>query len=169
MSPEELALFMGAIDGAVPLPARDRIKVEPVRTAVVPASTLPPTHPITIDRNPLTSGGDDIMGRAPGVNRAQMAEVRRGRIRVEATVDLHGLTIAAAGPTFEKFLLDSARLRRRCVLVIHGKGLHSDGVAVLREFVIAQLCGPLSGLVTGFTTAAPADGGAGASYILVRT
>jgi|JI6StandDraft_1071083.scaffolds.fasta_scaffold217500_2 DNA-nicking Smr family endonuclease len=163
VSPEDEAMFLGAIGGAVPLAARDRVKVEPVKVAVVPAAVLPPTQAITLEGTE-----DDVSGRGPGVNRTQVAELRRGAVRAEATLDLHGLTTAAAAPALEKFLLESVRLRRRCVLVIHGKGLHAGGVATLRELVIAHLSGPASGLVAAFCPARPADGGTGASYVMVR-
>ena len=163
VSPEDEALFLGAIDGATPLTGRDRIKAEPVRAAVVLPTVLPPMQALTLD-------GDvgAISGRAPGVNRAQLAELRRGQVRAEATLDLHGMTTAAAGPALERFLVESARLRRRCVLIVHGKGLHSDGFAVLREFVIGHLTGPASGLVHAFCPAHATDGGDGASYVMVR-
>ena len=109
-----------------------------------------------------------MTGRAEGVNRAQVSALRSGKVRVEATLDLHGDTVSAALPRLEKFLLDAARDRRRCVLVVHGKGLHSDGVAVLRDAVQTALGSEMSGLVHAFTTAAPADGGDGATCVMVR-
>ena len=163
VSPEDEALFMGAIAGATPLTARDRVKVEPVRAAIAPTPPLPPRVPITLEGT-----DDDVSGRGPGVNRAQLAELRRGGLRAEATLDLHGLTTAAAEPALDKFLLESARLRRRCVLVVHGKGLHAGGVAALRDLVVAHLAGPASGLVAAFCPARAADGGTGASYVMVR-
>lgn len=157
-------MFLGAIDGVVPLAQRDRVPPVAVRTAIVPAQVLPPRQDLTLE-----GSGGELAARAPGVNRVQIAELRRGRIRAEATLDLHGHTTAEAGPLLEKFLLDGARLHRRCVLVIHGQGRHTDGVAVLRDLVVERLTGPLSGLVHAFATAAPADGGAGATYVMVRS
>lgn len=156
-------MFLGAIGGAVPLAQRDRVAPIAVRTAIIPAQVLPPLQALTLE------GSDgDVAARGPGVNRAQIAELRRGKVRAEATLDLHGHTSAEATPLLERFLLDGARLRRRCVLVIHGRGLHSGGVAILRDLVIAQLAGPLSGLVHAFAPAAAADGGPGATYVMVR-
>ncbi|MBK9029836.1 MAG: Smr/MutS family protein [Myxococcales bacterium] len=163
VSPEDEALFLGAIDGAIPLAQRDRVPPMPVKTAVIPAAVLPPLQAMTLEGT-----DDEVSARAPGVNRAQLAELRRGSVRVEATLDLHGLTTAAAAPALERFLLESVRLRRRCVLVIHGKGLHSGGVATLRDLVIHHLSGPASGLVAAFCPARPAEGGTGASYVMVR-
>jgi DNA-nicking Smr family endonuclease len=90
-------------------------------------------------------------------------------VRPEASLDLHGKTVDEADAALRRFLAESARLRRRCVLVIHGRGLHSDGVAVLRDSVIDALTGALSGYVHCLSAAAPADGGAGATYVMVRS
>lgn len=156
-------MFLGAIGGAVPLSERDRVKPVPERVAILPRQVVPPRQTLAIE-----GSEGDLAARAPGVNRAQLAELRRGLFRPEATLDLHGRTVAEATPALEHFLLESRRLRRRCVLVIHGKGLHSGGVAAIRELVISQLIGSLSGLVHAFSPAAPSDGGAGASYVMVR-
>lgn len=165
VSPEDQALFLDAIAGATPLTGtdRDRVRLPPVKSAIVKADPLPARRPLTLER-------DDgrISGRADGVNRAQVAALRTGKVRVESTLDLHGDTVAAAMPRLEKFVLEAARARRRCVLVIHGKGLHSDGIAVLRDAVLTALAGELSGLIHAFSTAAPADGGDGATAILVK-
>ena len=163
VSPEEEALFHEAIAGATPLSGRDRIPLPPIKTAIIKPDPLPPRIALTIE-----GGSGAVMARGPGVNRTQVAELRTGKIRVEATLDLHGHTVAEALPMLEKFMLESARLRRRCVLVIHGKGLHSDGVSVLRDAVLGALTGELSGLVHAFSTAAPSDGGAGATAVMVR-
>ena len=57
----------------------------------------------------------------------------------------------------------------RCVRVVHGRGLHSDGGAVLKGGVVEWLttAPPLS-LVLAFASAQPRDGGPGASYVLLR-
>jgi len=163
VSPEDQALFLDAIAGATPLTGRDRVRQPPVKAAIVKVDPLPPRRTLALD---MVDGR--ISGRADGVNRAQVAALRAGKVRVESTLDLHGHTVAGAGPLLERFLLDAARDRRRCVLVIHGKGLHSDGVAVLRDAVHHALAHELSGLVHAFSTAAPADGGDGATAIMVR-
>lgn len=164
MNPEEEAQFIAAIAGATPLSERDRVRLDPPRTAILPRrEPLPPTVALTLD------GDDDLVaGRASGVNRAQLALLRGGKVRPEATLDLHGKSAADAEPALEQFLIESARLRRRCVLVVHGQGLHSGGVGVLRELVIADLVGKASGLVHAFAPAAPSDGGKGATYVMLR-
>lgn len=164
VSPEDQNLFLEAIAGATPLAGRDRVRQPPIKEAIIKADPLPPRRKLVLE---LDAAGRPS-GRAEGVNRAQVAALRAGKVRVEATLDLHGDTVAAAMPRLEKFVLESARAHRRCVLVIHGKGLHSDGVAVLRDAVLHALIGELSGLVHAFSAAAPADGGEGATAILVK-
>ena len=97
---------------------------------------------------------------------AQVGELRRAR--AEETLDLHGETTQTAIELLGQFLAKSARLGRRCVRVIHGKGTHSEHGAPLREAVLAALIGKLSGYVHALATAAPADGGEGATTILLR-
>jgi DNA-nicking Smr family endonuclease len=155
---------MEAATGVTPLSARDRVRLDPPRAAIVPRpDPLPPAAPLTVE-------GDDGLytGRAAGVNRAQVAALRGGQVRPEATLDLHGQSTADARPALARFLLESVRLRRRCVLVVHGQGLHSGGVAVLRELVLTELNGRASGLVHAFAPAAPSDGGRGATYVMLR-
>ncbi len=161
---EDEAQFIAAIAGATPLTERDRVRLDPPRTAILPPrQPLPPMAKLTLE-------GDDglIGGRSGGVNRAQLALLRGGQVRPEVTLDLHGKSAADAEPALEQFLLESARLRRRCVLIVHGQGLHSGGVAVLRELVIGDLVGKASGLVHAFAPAASSDGGRGATYVMLR-
>jgi DNA-nicking Smr family endonuclease len=158
-------MFIDAIAGTTPMHGANRVRIEPKPAAAAPVvrDVVPSPIALTIDE-----GGAQIAARAPGVNRAQVAELRRGRVRPEAELDLHGMTVDAADTALKRFLAESARARRRCVLVIHGRGLHSDGVAVLRESVIGSLMGSLSGYVHCLSAAAPADGGSGATYVMVR-
>lgn len=128
---------------------------------------LPPTSALTVEGD-----GQRYAARSQGVSRAQISQLRAGKVHVEETLDLHGDTVERGVQRLREFLAAASRLRR-CVLVIHGKGLHSDAPgllaqAPLREAVLEQLLGPMSGLVHAFSTAAPADGGEGATYILLR-
>jgi DNA-nicking Smr family endonuclease len=171
LTPEEHALFLEAVEGTTPLPARDRAPLAPATPRPTPVATTramreadpPPARPISAE-----SAGEIVSGRGAGVSHAQIAELRAGRIRPEDTLDLHGKNAAEAEVSLRRFLVDAARLHRRCVLIVHGRGLHSEGVAILRDLVISSLLGSLSGLVHSFATAHAKDGGPGATYVVIR-
>ena len=155
-------MFLAAIEGTQPLNARDRIAVPPPPPSVVKVVTLPQTIALTVEGD-----GQRYAARAPGVNRAQVAELRAGRIRADETLDLHGETVAAAIARLQAFLATASQMRR-CVLIVHGNGTHSDHGAPLREAVLSELLVACSGYVHALATAAPADGGEGATYVLLR-
>ena len=111
-----------------------------------------------------------IEGRAPGVDKRILLALRRGDYAVQGNLDLHGLTRAEAKPRVEAFLTESRRLARRCVLLVHGRGLNSkDQIPVLKESLRSWLCqGRIGKAVLACCTARPCDGGAGALYLLLR-
>jgi len=114
---------------------------------------------------------DEFMeGTVRGVDASLLVRLRRGDFSVQAHVDLHGLSSDAAKAELERFLVESRRRGLRCVLVVHGRGLHSkDQIPVLKERMGPWLTrGRLSRIVLAFATARPSDGGAGALYVLLR-
>src|SRR5690349_16524247 len=88
LSPEDQALFLAAVDGATPLAGRDRVRVPPQPPTPVRVAELPPEVKLTVE-------GDTrrYTARAPGVSRAQVADLRGGKVRVDETLDLHGETV----------------------------------------------------------------------------
>jgi len=163
VSPEDQALFLDAIGGTKPLPGRDRLPVPPKPASPVRVEILPPTVKLMVEGD-----GTRYTARAPGVSNSQTAELRSGRIHATVTLDLHGEKIDRAVEKLRTFLVESTRAGHRCSLIIHGKGTHSDHGAPLREAVLAELLGECSGLVHALATAAPSDGGEGATYVMLR-
>jgi DNA-nicking Smr family endonuclease len=163
VSPEDQALFLAAVDGARPLDTRDRLPIPPPPPSPVRVLELPSEVKLVVEGD-----GQRYAARAPGVSRAQLAELRAGKLHTEETLDLHGQTVELARQQLREFVVGAHRIGRRCVLVVHGKGTHSEHGAPLREAVLGELLGPLSGLIHALATAAPAHGGEGATYIVLR-
>jgi DNA-nicking Smr family endonuclease len=163
ITPEERALFLEAVGGATPLGERDRLPVKPPPPAPVRREVLPPEQKLAVEGD-----GQRYAARAPGVSYAQVSDLRAGKLHVEGTLDLHGQTVEAGLAALEKFLLEARKLSRRHVLIVHGRGLHSDGISPLRESVIAALLGNLSGFVHALASAPPAHGGEGATVVMLR-
>lgn len=111
-----------------------------------------------------------IEGIAAGLDRRLLARLRRGDFAIQGHVDLHGMTRDEARIRVEGFLHESRLRSRRCVLIVHGRGLNSkDQIPVLKESVRIWLTrGRISRSVLAFATARPTDGGAGAVYVLLR-
>ena len=62
------------------------------------------------------------MKPAPVMDAKSFGKLTRGKLRPEGRIDLHGMTMAEAHPALQDFILGSAQLQRRLVLVITGKG-----------------------------------------------
>lgn len=94
-------------------------------------------------------------------------EARRLKaLRPQASLDLHGKTAREAEDAIAAFLRDSARRGLEKVLIIHGKGNHSSGAPVLRAATRRAL--ESNQLAGRFGPASREDGGAGATWALVR-
>ncbi len=109
-------------------------------------------------------------GSAPGLDKRTQVRLRRGKVTVEARLDLHGMTQTQAYEALGRFVDRAQERGYKTVLVVTGKGLRGDGqVGVLRQAVPRWLNEPgFRARVHAFDHAAPADGGEGALYIMVR-
>ncbi|MDR2245717.1 MAG: Smr/MutS family protein [Treponema sp.] len=113
------------------------------------------------------NGVYDKDAESPAAER-QVAE-RRRRLRTkkpDAILDLHGLTRDEAWAVMETFFEESRMRELEKVLLIHGKGNHSEGEAVLRRAVLQfiEKC-PYAG-----ESGQPAVelGGSGATWVLLK-
>lgn len=113
--------------------------------------------------------GERVEGIAPGIDRAVLRKLRSGEFARDARLDLHGLRAAAARAQVTETLRRVQSEGGRCVLVIHGRGRHSETEPVLKEALLEWLAEPpLAELVMAFTSATGGDGGVGATYVLLR-
>jgi len=106
----------------------------------------------------------------PGLDKATVKRMRRGKVSVSARIDLHGMTQAEAHPALDAFLEAAWYAGKREVLVITGKGTRADGsIGVLREQVPRWLNAfPNRAKVVAFQYASPKDGGEGALYVRLK-
>ncbi len=97
------------------------------------------------------------------------ARLRRGRMRPEARLDLHGHTLDNALRALNGFIDRAAHEGMRCVLVITGKGpVGRAGGTIRSEFPRWLNRADLRPRILAFAEAQPRDGGAGAFYVLLR-
>jgi DNA-nicking Smr family endonuclease len=135
---------------------------------VAPAPQLPPRP--KAPAVPVPVAEQKAPGVAPGLDRRTLANLRRGRIPPQATIDLHGMTQAAAHRVLGPFVVRAQADGKRCVLVITGKGYGTEGaIGVLKAAVPRWLNEPpLAARILGFCHAPAALGGEGALLILLR-
>jgi len=173
--------FLRALSDVTPLDASKN------RVLKTPQAHTKPLHPPPNDREKVLdhlhkllegaiemdiSFSDEYMeGSVKGFSKKLMKRLKMGQVPVQDYIDLHGLTRQEAERAVRDFIIKSRRLGRRCVLIVHGRGLNSpDSFPVLKEGLPRWLSrGPARKIVLAFATARPYDGGAGAVYVLLRT
>jgi DNA-nicking Smr family endonuclease len=118
----------------------------------------------------LSDSDEFIEGRVAGLDPSLVRKLRSGEFAVQGHVDLHGLKRDEAKEEVERFLRSSRNAGKRCVLVVHGRGLHSkDQLPVLKDALRSWLStARFARHVLAFATARPVDGGGGAVYVLLR-
>jgi DNA-nicking Smr family endonuclease len=110
-----------------------------------------------------------IEGTGHDVHPEFAGRLHRGDFSIQAHVDLHGQGLTEAKKTFEKFLNGAVKSGKRAVLIVHGRGLSSPGEPVLKNNVREWLNrSHWRKWVIAFSSAQSYDGGAGATYILLR-
>ncbi len=105
----------------------------------------------------------------PGTHTLIARQLHQGRFSVQDHIDLHGLNTHEADVQMHAFVRKAIYEGKRAVLIVHGRGLTSPRKPVLKNKVYHWLTrGPLRKHVIAFTSARSCDGGAGATYVLLR-
>src|SRR5256886_5721278 len=175
----EEELWTVAVDGAKPLEDRSG-RVKPRREPLsVARPELDPDLEAYDELRALVTGevpfdvadsDEFIEGHARGLDPRVVKRLRRGDFAVQGHLDLHGLLKGEAKSELEMFLSRARQQGKRCVLVVHGRGLHSkDQVPVLKDALKLWMHpARFARHVLGFSTARPHDGGLGAIYVLLK-
>jgi DNA-nicking Smr family endonuclease len=176
---EELKLWRDAMRDAVPLDpvtpqAADPVKAEPQAAPSPPLSPAPSQpQPPSIQFAAPPPRRETMAGLVPadlpGFDRRTSDRLRKGRIGIQARIDLHGMTQTEAHGALAAFVLRCWSDGCRSMLVITGKGSSGQGGGVLRRAVPLWLNQPpLRERIIGIEEAGHKDGGAGALYVLLR-
>ncbi len=116
-----------------------------------------------------------VVDAPQGTDRRTAQRLKRGRLAIDARLDLHGYSLTAAHTRLLEFLRSAQAHGGRCVLIVTGKGRRAVGdrergqPGKLKSAVPEWLNEPLfRPLVLSVTHAQPKDGGTGALYVLLR-
>ena len=169
---KDVDLFEAAMADVKPLAGRKRAPAK----AVIPRPKAegPSSKP---HKRPLVA-----LGRTPApeltlddhnFDRDTARALGRGKLVPQASLDLHGMTLAAAERAVANFLDAAVTQDLRIILVVTGKGARLEGGRVLGGRIRSEFVGWLNradnrSRVRGVRPAHPRHGGGGAFYVLLR-
>jgi DNA-nicking Smr family endonuclease len=172
----------------------DRTEKLDLKSLFTPAIDSPPPTPAGLRRaKAAVSGNRPAPRQEPGktvrpafaeplgpssvqMDKKAFTRLKRGKLKPESKLDLHGMTLDRAHPALNRFILKAHRDGKRLVLVVTGKGKRSqdDGpiprrTGVLRHQVLHWLdTPPLAQVVMQVSQAHVSHGGGGAYYVYLR-
>ncbi len=134
-----------------------------------------PVSPAVSTRNAsvsLTQRPASPQKRAPQamtIDETTRRKLKRGRLEVDAKLDLHGLRQQEAHAALHDFLRREQARGARVAIIVTGTGFGRAESGVLRRLAPLWLQGPgLRDIVVGFGEAARRHGGEGALYVRLR-
>ncbi|NNE50819.1 MAG: DNA mismatch repair protein MutS [Sulfitobacter sp.] len=163
------SLFTPEIDSPRPSPGG----LERAKRAI--SSTTRPSAPPR-RTSPGPSFADPLDSPSVQMDKKAFTRLKRGKLKPEGKLDLHGMTLDQAHPALNRFILRAHSEGKRLVLVVTGKGKHRDDggpiptrTGVLRHQVLHWLATPpLSQVVMQVSQAHVSHGGGGAYYVYLR-
>lgn len=106
-----------------------------------------------------------------------LKKLKRGKIKINKKVDLHGMTLYEAEKIFDKEIEDSFLNNTRCILFITGKGLRGKHQNTHNKLYYGKIKSNIYNWATKeknqekilhFSIAHPSHGGEGSFYIYLR-
>ena len=178
--PEDLHLFRQEVGDAVTLRPHNRAEPHRPRIKPLPLQRLKDEKQALLDslsdpweiidqggRDSIETGEELFFSR-PGVTAAALRKLKRGGWVISAELDLHGLRSDEARIALAEFLQHCTRNDRRCVRIIHGKGLRSKNREPVLKHKLRHWLMQRED-VLAFCQARPADGGSGAVIVLLKS
>lgn len=147
------------IENGINIP--QRVEAEPVKASVAKAAgetSLQSRKKQEVVTNPLHD-----------IDRPTIRKIAKGRVEIQARIDLHGMRQHEAHDLLYGFLSDAWHRGLRFVLVITGKGTSMGSDGVLKQAVPHWFSTPLFRLyVSAYEDAVRHHGGQGALYVRLR-
>jgi DNA-nicking Smr family endonuclease len=169
---KDVDLFAAAMSGVKPL--KGHTPTGHAKTVIPRPKAEGPLGPQ--ERSPAAPG----MTKAPELSvddqnfdRDISRSLSRGKLVPQASLDLHGMTLAAAERAVSTFLEDVSARDLRVVLIVTGKGLRLEGGRMLGGRIRSEFVGWLNRAdnrhrVRAVRAAHARHGGGGAFYVLLR-
>jgi len=105
--------------------------------------------------------------RKNGVQKRVMQKLKRGQFKVSDQIDLHNMTVASGHTALLEFINSSMSDSLVCIRVIHGKSIRSEHGPRLK--LMSRRLLREHSMVLAFSACKPAEGGDGATDVLLRS
>ena len=156
--------FATSIAGVKPLGDRDkRVRAKPSRVRPAAARKAEPAADPFENPDP----NEPRLAHRRSVNAATLGRLVGGAMPVDRKLDLHGMRAEPAHDALRRALVACAKAGDSILLLVHGRGKHTGGFAVLRDALPDWL--EAEGRVLAFAPASGAGDPAGATCVLLRT
>jgi DNA-nicking Smr family endonuclease len=194
LKPEEVAIWQAVAQTATPM------HMPAVKHSVGPIQNMPPKFRVQPQITPkprfivptsfrlgeksglmptikLKPRLQESLCQAPlQMDKKNFGRMTKGKIAPEAQLDLHGMTVAEAHPSLQRFIVQAHNNGLRLVLVVTGKGKQGPDIGpipqnhgILRHQVPQWLrMAPIAAVVLQTAQAHARHGGAGAYYVYLR-
>ncbi len=169
---EDMALFRQAVGTVHPV-RQDAVIARPEKPKPRPAQRIADERQVLRDMalglsDPeILETGDELYFKRGGVQDRLFLKLKRGQLKIEYELDLHGMTVATAKQALCHFFAKAKASNWRCIRIIHGKGRGSmHGIPVLKAKLNHWL--RQRDEILAFCSARPIDGGTGAMYVLIK-
>ncbi|WP_024851140.1 Smr/MutS family protein [Hydrogenovibrio kuenenii] len=172
---EEKNLFAEAMNDVTPLqPTVEKISVEQQRQK--PKFVRINRHPLEINspkselyETPAerVSAHESLFFQRYSMNKTDLKALKSGSFHYHWSIDLHGYSESEAEKQLLNFLEDARNNQQKHILVVHGKGYHSDTDAPILKNLVNQILRSWPHIIA-FCSAKPKDGGTGATYVFLK-
>jgi DNA-nicking Smr family endonuclease len=171
---EEKDLLRDALKGVAPLRNSGKASLRRQPPAPIPVQTLRDDERVLqdslSDQVSIEVGletGEDLIFLRTGLPNQILKKLRRGTWSIQDNLDLHGLRVEEARALLVGFLNDALKHGRRCVRIVHGKGLRSKNAEPVLKGKVGNWLSQRDE-VLAFVQARAEDGGGGAVLVLLK-
>ena len=116
---------------------------------------------------PLIGADDYLFCFQHGVQNKTIRKLRAGKMRIEASLDLHQMNKDQARIALSNFIGECYHLEKRCIQIIHGKGTRSGSNTPILKNLVNHWLHDID-IVLGFCSCPDNMGGTGAVLILLQ-
>lgn len=166
-------LFRTAVGDVAPIRGPKRaprpagaVPARPLKRDADEREALSASINLAIDGDALIDSDAALSYARDGISESTVRDLRRGRWAIQDHLDLHGMSREEARAAVATFIATSSRACRRCVRIVHGKGIGSAGGTPVLKGLVRRWLAHCDN-VLAFVQARGMDGGAGAVLVLL--